>query len=1081
MSNNMAARIQSSIPQKPGGFPAPLSLAQRRLWFIFNLNPSSALYNISRAWRLKGPLNTSALEISLQTILYRHEALRTVVQEIDGQAVQIITPPPIKIVTDWNFSSTLPSKLDAEIDRFLVQERNRPFDLRQGPLFRFHLIRCGQEDHVFLFTVHHIVFDGWSLEKFSQELSAAYEQILNKQEISLPPLSIQYGDFSYWQQQYVTSDRFASDESYWKSQLRGAPDFLDLPTDYPRREISLGCEGHHDFFITTSTLANLKELSQSEGGTLFMTLLGAFQILLARYSGTQDIVVGTPIANRNRIELEDLMGFFVNLLPLRSNLSGVRSFRVVLAQVRRICLEAYRHNELPFEHFVETLNPLRDLSRHPVVQVIFQLRKTKETQLHLPALSVYPFSIKQRTGNFDLHLVCEEVDSKLQASLYYPTDLFSETTMARMATHYQTLLENLVADPERDIWQLPIPTKTESHQVLEEWNNTQHEYPGTTCLHELFEVQVKKTPDAIAVWHNDCALSYLVLNRRANQLAHHLRSLGIGPEVVVAIAMERSLNLIIGLLGILKTGAAYLPLEINYPRERLAFMLKNSKASLLLTQRHLRPQLPIEGITPFCLDTDWEGFAQGNGRNPKSGALPENLAYVIYTSGSTGRPKGVLVPHRGLVNYLTWAAKAYAVEEGTETIVHSSIGFDLTITSLFSPLLVGGSVRLLDESGGLEEMAATLLSHSGSSLLKMTPSHLEGINQLVTPEEVSRKIRTLILGGETLSAKTLAGWNHHTPGPKIVNEYGPTETVVGCCVYEVPQRNSYLRAVPIGRPISNMHIYLLDQNLQLVPIGVAGEVYIGGVGLARGYQGRPDLTAEQFIPHPYSRGPDARLYKTGDLGRYFPDGNIEFLGRIDGQVKIRGYRIEPEEVQTILGQHPDIRVTVVICQEDSAGGKYLAAYVVPAAENTLDPATLRQYLQTQLPDYMLPAAFILMDTLPLTPNGKVNRQALPMPDQTHRGRTNASVPPKTPLEEMLIEIWQDLLKMHHIGVQDNFFALGGHSLLATQVMARLRNILGLALPLRTLFEHQTVAKLASKIERELATAFPNLDQNKSPS
>lgn len=1079
MSNNLAAGIQSSIPQKPEGLPTPLSLAQRRLWFLDNLNPSSTLYNISRAWRLKGPLHIQALQTAIKTILTRQEGLRTIIQEIDGQPVQIITPTPSIPVTQYDFSNKPPIRLQAEIDGFLVQEHTRPFNLRQGPLFRYHLIQCAQEDYVFLFVVHHIVFDGWSIQNFCQELNHAYDQILHQQPLSLPFLPIQYSDFSYWQEHYVNSDRFSSDAAYWKSQLLEAQDFLGFPTDYPQGNTPLSCESCHEFFISADTLIQLKQLSRRQGATLFMTLLGAYQILLAKYSGQTDIVVGTPIANRNQVELENLMGFFVNLLPLRTNLAGNRSFLDVLGQVRRVCLEAYRHSELPFEYIVEALNPPRDLRRHPIVQVIFQLRSFKDSGLKFSGLLVHPLPIEQRTGNFDLHLVCEEVDSKLQGLLYYPQKLFSETTMARLATHYQILLESLVADPERDIWQVPILIKTEYHQLLEEWNNTQREYSETSCLHELFEVQVKETPDAIAAWHNGGALSYRALNCQANQLAHHLRSRGIGPEAVVAIAMERSLNLLVGLLGILKTGAAYLPLEITYPRERLAFMLKKSKASLLLTHRHLRPQLPIEGIDTFCLDTDWEGFSQGNRRNPKSGAKPENCAYVIYTSGSTGQPKGVMISHQGLVNYLTWATKTYEVEEGTETIVHSSIGFDLTITSLFSPLLVGGSVRLLDEAGDLEEIAATLQSPDGCNLLKMTPSHLEGINQLVIPEEVSGRIRTLILGGEALFAKTLDAWNCHTPGPKIVNEYGPTETVVGCCAYEIPKGKCLLEAVPIGRPISNMQMYLLDQNLQLVPIGVSGEMYIGGVGLARGYQGRPDLTAERFIPHPYSKEPNARLYKTGDLGRYLPDGNIEFLGRMDDQIKIRGYRIEPEEIQKILEQYPDVHVTVVICQEDSAGEKYLAAYVVPASSITLDPATLRQYLQTKLPDYMLPAAFIMLDAIPLTPNGKVNRRALPLPDQTHRARANTYVPPGTPLEEMLVEIWQALLNIPHIGVQDNFFALGGHSLLATQVMARLRNILELDLPLRTLFEHQTVAKLASEIDRELATAFPDCSKDKS--
>ncbi|MGE0472121.1 MAG: amino acid adenylation domain-containing protein [Nitrospirales bacterium] len=1067
MSLSLTPSMQPFIPKKPKGTAAPLSLAQRRLWFLHTLNPSSTLYNISRAWRLKGELNVPALDKALQIILHRHEALRTIIQDIDGQPIQIITPPPITPVMQMDISSSSSTDLDKEIGRFMMQERTRPFDLRHGPLIRFHLLRCGLNDHVFGFVVHHIVFDGWSLQKFDKELSTIYGQILTKSSLSLPSLPIQYGDFSYWQTQVSHSVRFSSDLAYWKSQLNGVPSFIELPTDFPRGEWVEEHDGYHRFSIPAKTLTQLKQVSRQEGVTLFMALLGAFHILLAVYSGQKDIVIGTPTANRTRVELENLLGFFVNLLPLRIDLSTTGSYREVLARVRQVCLEAYRHAELPFEYLVEMLNPPRDASRHPMVQVIFQLRNSEDIQLDLSGLSAYPFSVKRRTGNFDLHVVCEEVDSALQGFLYYPQHLFSEQSMVRLATHYQTLLESLATHPDRNIWHVSILDALERDQLLWEWNRTQAEYPQDRCVHELIEAQAARTPDAIAVMHEDDFLTYGALNRRANQLAYRLRGAGLRSDSVVAIAVKRSLDLLIALIATLKAGAAYLPLDITNPRERLAFIMKNANVSLLLAHHDVLEDWGQESISTLEIGLERINSDPESEKTLDCGALPDNLVYVIYTSGSTGQPKGVMISHRGLVNYLIWCIQAYDISERTVSVVHSSIAFDLTVTSLFAPLLVGGKVRLLDESDALEDLAATLGSDSELNFLKMTPSHLEALNHLLGSDAIASQMDTLILGGETLFAHSLAALNRQAARPNIINEYGPTETVVGCCMYEVPEKDHPDEPVPIGRPISNMQMYIMDGHLNPVPHGVRGEIYIGGVGLARGYQGRPDLTAARFIPHPYTKDFGSRLYKTGDVARYRSNGTIDCLGRSDQQVKILGYRIELEEIEIVLSQHPAVRQVVVLCHEERPGEKQLVAYWVPDGDSSIEPWSLRAYLKARIPDYMLPAVFVALNALPLTANGKLDRRALPTPEKCRERFNTSMVPPRTLEEEMLADIWAATLNLPQVGIYDNFFSLGGHSLLATRIISQIRSVFSVELPMRALFDHPTIADLAKYIIEEI--------------
>jgi amino acid adenylation domain-containing protein len=912
-----------------------------------------------------------------------------------------------------------------------------------------------------------MVFDGTSLKVFCQELSHYYAGTLARQPGPLASLPIQYQDYAHWQQAHVTEEKLASHAKFWKQHLQGAPLVLELPSDDPRPKDNSGPGSYRAFTLAPHVISNLKQLIQPQGITMFMGLLAVFQILLSRYTGQRDILVGTPIAGRTHTDLEELIGFFVNTLVLRIQIVGQPTFSDVLRQVRTTCLEAYRHQDLPFEKLVEILKPVRDSNRSPVVQTIFQFRQASDLRLFFPEVEINPFPVKRRTGNFDLHMVFEETSSGIEGFLYYPQELYSDSMMANFAQHYQILLEELIANPEQAIGDIPFLTEAERNRQLFEWNDTTRDFPGTKCFHELFEEQVERTPDAIAIVFKQSALTYTALNSEANQLAHYLRSLGIGPEMTVAIALERSPILMIGLLGILKTGATYLPLELSYPRDRLAFFISDSQVALILTQQNLSSKLPLQGIQTLCLDTNSPEWGQQNKNNLLNISQPENCAYIMYTSGSTGQPKGVMVSQVGLVNYLNWCIQAYKMEEGRGSIVHSSIGFDLTLTSLFAPLLVGKSVRLLDEYGSLEALGVALQTHDNLSHVKMTPSHLEGLTQLITPENISGNISTLILAGEALFAKTLSGWKPNPPRLKIFNEYGPTETVVGCCVHEISREHSHSTPISIGRPISNMQMYILDRNLQLVPVGVIGEIYIGGIGLARGYNGQPGLTAEKFIPHSLSTESNGRLYKTGDLGRFTGDGTIDYLGRLDHQVKIRGFRIELGEIESALVQHPSVHNAVVLCREDTPDFKRLVAYVVVSNENTPTTTELMTWLKRTLPNHMLPSTIAYVSAFPLTPNGKVDRKALPTQNSAQQTGDMAADSPRPPLEEVVTEIWRDILKVERIGVQENFFELGGHSLLATQIIARLRQVLELPLPLRTIFDHPTIAQLAQAIDTQL--------------
>jgi amino acid adenylation domain-containing protein len=1058
-----------------------LSYAQQRLWFLDQLEPGSSAYNMGAGVRLTGTLDLVVLEQSIAEIINRHESLRTRFAMVDGRPVQLIEEAqPFSLpVVDL---STLPeAEREAEARRVATDESQRPFDLSTGPLLRATVLRLAAEDFVLLATMHHITGDGWSLGILIRELTTLYEAFSAGNPSPLPELSIQYADYAHWQRGWLQGEVLERQLSYWKQQLSGAPPVLELPTDFPRPASQSFRGAQRSFIFSQDLSARLQQLSRREGVTLFMTLLAAWQALLSRYSGQQDIVVGSPIANRNRADTESLIGFFVNTLVLRTDLSGDPRFVDLLRRVREVSLGAYAHQDVPFEKLVEELQPERDISRSPLFQVMLVLQNAPQGAMQITSnLQLGAIGVENQTEKFDLTLtVSETAEGRLQSVWGYNTDLFAAATIERMIANFEMLSESIVGDPEQHLSELALLTAAEDQQILVEWNDTEVGYPGEKLLHQLFEEQVTRMPEAVAIACEAEQLSYRELNERANHLAQYLRSLGVGPDLLVVICVERSIDLMVGLLGVLKAGGAYVPIDPTYPSERLSLMLADSGAEILLTQEHLARSFDTEAKV-ICLD-DPHGFGRGRrdvdhashlhlNREPVenvfSGVTSENLAYVIYTSGSTGKPKGVMVPHRALVNYIWWAVNEYRVTDGSGVPICSSVAFDLTITSLFCPLICGRTVMLPLEGPGIEALSEAV-NGKELSLLKVTPTHLRALNNLLAEDSLAGRTRVLVIGGEALPAETITRWRENAPLTRIINEYGPTEATVGCCVYEVEPDDLKTGEVLIGRPIANTQIYILDAAMKAVPVGVSGELFIGGVGVARGYHERGELTAERFVPDPYSSKRGMRLYRTGDLARHRPDGNVEFLGRIDHQVKVRGFRIELGEVEEVLSSHPDVHEAVVVACEDEGGAGRLVAYVVGKFETSSFAGELREYLQHKLPEYMVPSGFVSLDKWPLTPSGKIDRRALPAPDWAMAQRAQLFVAPRSPTEEVIAGIWLELLHLDQVSIQDNFFEIGGHSLLATQVISRLRAVFQIEFPVRGLFEHSTLAGLAKAVESSL--------------
>ncbi len=1032
----------------------PLSYAQQRLWFLAQLEPNSPFYNMPAVVRLEGQLNVEALQQSFNEIISRHEALRTNFQTREGQAIAVISEAMSLTLPVFDISDLSLNQQEAEVKKQAYKEAQKPFDLKDDLLLRVKLLRLGKEEYIILLTMHHIVSDGWSIGVLVRELATLYQAFCDRQPSPLPALPIQYVDFAAWQRQWLQGEVLKTQLSYWLKQLENAPKVLELPTDYPRPAIQTFRGSTYSFQLSDKLSFALNKFSQRQGSTLFMTLLAAFKTLLWRYTDSEDIVVGSPIANRNRSEIEGLIGFFVNTLVLRTNLAGNPSFEELLKRVREVALGAYVHQDLPFELLVEELQPERDLSHTPLFQVMFVLQNAPMSALELPGLTLSPLESNSDSAKLDLTLYMTETAEGLIGNLEYNTDLFEESSIQRMAAHLQMLLEGIVANPQQRLSELTLLTEFERHQLMVEWNNTEVEYPQQ-CIHQLFEAQVEKTPDAVAVVFGEEQLTYEELNSRANQLAHHLQDLGVKPEVLVGICVERSLSMVIGLLAILKAGGAYIPLDPSYPQERLAFILEDAQASVLLTQASLVEAMPQHKAQVVCLDAHWHYIAQQSKENLFSEVTPDNLAYVIYTSGSTGKPKGVMIKHASTVAMLDWANTTFDLEAKKGVLASTSICFDLSVFEIFVPLSCGGKVILIENALYLP----TLPKSENVTLINTVPSV---ISQLLRNGGIPTSVKTVNIAGEPLHNQLVQELYQQENIQQVFNLYGPSEDTTYSTFAWIQKGSS--NTPPIGRPIHNTQIYLLDKNYQPVPVGIPGMLYLSGAGLARGYLNKPGLTADKFIPNPYTNQPGERLYKTGDQARYLPNGEIEYIGRIDYQVKVRGFRIELGEIEALIHQYPAVQETVVVVGEDSGDSKRLVAYVVPQTEQTLTVSKLRDFLESKLPSYMIPGTFVIIEALPLTPNGKVDRKALSALDTIRPESEETFVAPQTLVEKQLANIWMQVLSLENIGINDNFFELGGHSLLATQVTSRINKIFDVELPLRQFFELPTIARIAKSIE-----------------
>ena len=1055
----------------------PLSFAQQRLWFLDQLEPGNPFYNISRSVRLKGSLNVAALEQSLNEIVRRHEVLRTSFTDVDGHPVQKIASALNITLPIINLGELSQEEREVEGRRLASLQARQSFDLTQDALLRGTLLRLEEEDHMLVFVIHHIVADGWSTGVIIHEITALYKLFYRNKPSSLPELPVQYADFAIWQRKWLQIVQ-SSQMAYWKQQLGGNLPVLQLPTDRPRPAIQTFRGRKQPWQISKTLTEALKSLSQREAVTPFMTMLAAFKTLLYRYTNQADILIGSPIANRNRQEIEGLIGFFVNTLVLRTDLSGNPSFNELLQRVRQVTLDGYAHQDLPFEQLVEELQPERNLRYTPLFQVMFVLHNAPMEELKLPDLSLSPMEVEPETSLFDLTVYLRETEQGMMGLFEYNSDLFDTATIDQMQGHFQTLLEGIVANPNQHLSDLPILTATEQQQLLVDWNQTSIDYPSI-CIHQLFEAQVKQTPNAIAVVFEDQQLTYQELNVRANQLAHYLRSLGVEPEVLVGIGVERSLEMVIGLLGILKAGGAYVPLDPSYPKERLVFMLENSQPSVLLTQQHLVKSLPTyKAQQVVCLDSDWKLIGQESRENPLCNITCDNLAYVIYTSGSTGKPKGAMNTHKGVCNRLLWMQDAYQLTVADKVLQKTPFSFDVSVWEFFWTLMTGARLVVAQPEGHRDpNYLVNVITQQQITTIHFVPSMLQVFLQAESLK-TCKCLKRVIASGEALPAQLQKRFFSYLDA-ELHNLYGPTEAAVDVTFWACVQQSdsednstTHQKTIPIGRPIANIQIYLLDQHFNPVPVGVTGEVHIGGVGVGRGYLNRPELTALKFIPNPFSDQPNARLYKTGDLARYLPNGEIEYIGRIDNQVKLRGFRIELGEIEAVLANHPAVEQTVVLDQEDTHGNKRLVAYVVASPQyqpsekqvSEIVPQ-LRHFLQEKLPDYMVPSAFVTLEALPLTPNGKVDRRSLAASGLTQVESEEILVARSTPVEEILAGIWAEILDLDQVGIHDNFFELGGHSLLATRVISQIQKVFKLKLPLHRLFDSPTVAKLATEIEK----------------
>ena len=1055
----------------------PLSLPQENVWFLQRLRPDNRAYHFQPTLRFRGRLDAEALRRSLDEIVRRHEIYRTTFPEVAGVPVQRVQESARANFEVIDLQGSPGEGPEAELRRRLQEEMRRPFDLTKLPLVRWKLFRLGPEEHVLQHIEHHMVHDGWSFNVFLRELAALYRSFHDGRPSPLPEPEIQFADFACFQRRWMETEHAAAQRAYWQAKLGTPPAVLEIPSDRPRPAVQTFRGAARVVDLPGGLADSLRALSRREGCTLFMTMLAAFATMLHRYARSEDFCIGSGIANRRLQETEGLFGMLVNTVALRMDLHGDPTFTELLRRVRDVTLEGYENQDYPFAAVVDAVQPERALSHSPLCQVLFSFHDSPLGELDFGDLELADLReiVSNGSAKFDLNIVCiprsEQYVGRgsggITLAWEYSTELFDDATAERMIGHFETLLRGVVTDPERPVSSLPLLTPAEDRQIRVEFNEPRGHSPATRTVAELFEARAASAPDAPALLFGDTALTYGELNLKANQLAHYLRRHGVGPEVTVGVFLDRSPELIVGLLGILKAGGAYVPVDPSYPRERIAFLLEDAAAPIVLTQKALLGNLPVgAGARSLCVDSDAAAIGRESRDDPERSVTPDSLAYVMYTSGSTGRPKGVAIPHRGIVRLV--APPSYVDVTSRDTFLQlAPISFDASTFEIWGALVNGARLALMPPGVPSLEELAHAIRRFRVDVLWLTAGLF---HQMVDAKlETLRGIRQLLAGGDVLSVTHARKVLREIPECRLINGYGPTENTTFTCCYPVTNLEALGDSVSIGRPIAGTRVYLLDPHAQLVPIGIPGELWIAGDGLAREYWRHPELTAEKFVPDPFDPDGRGRLYRTGDLARYRPDGNIDFLGREDSQVKVRGFRIELGEIETALKEHPDVSEAVVIVRKEEGIEKRLFAYVVPSHGAAPTGGELRKHLAEKLPDYMIPSAFLSLESLPLTPHGKVDRAALPAPD----GRRPAGerfVPPRTTLEKTLADVWKDILKVDRVGVEDNFFELGGHSLLATQVISRVRDGFGVELPIRTLFESVTVAAFAEVLSKAARNA-----------
>ncbi len=1063
------------LPQPRTSNRFPLSFAQQRLWFLDRLEPGSPMYNIPSVLRITGDLQVEALEKSFNRVIARHEVLRTIFAETDGQPVQVIAPELYIPIEQIDLSALPPEQQEHEFYRLAQQEALKPFNLAHGPLLRITLLRFGQQSFGLILVMHHIVSDNWSTGLFVHEILRLYQAEVQNQPAQLEPLTIQYADFAVWQRKWLKGKTLQKQLDYWRQKLEGIQPMLELPLDHPRPAYQTYNGSFKLFEIPASLSEQLRELSRQHDVTLFMTLLTAFFVLLHRYSNQEDICVGSPIANRNRKETESLIGFFVNTLVLRAIIDNNPSFTELLAQIKETTLEAYAHQDLPFEMLVEELQPERDMSHSPLFQVMFVMNNAPVEKLMLPGLEIELIELESNTTKFDLILNVTDGDSALKCKLEYNTDLFNSQTMERLIHHYLKILQQIVKQPSIKVGEIDLLTDDERQILLNKWSQPEAHYNTKHTIVRLFEQQVEATPQAIALRVKNEKQTYAELNERANQFARFLQKAGLKPGQIVGVNADRSIDMIVAMLGVLKAGGVYLPLDPDYPLERLEYMLNDAQAPFLITKTYFERQ-PQTTATRIFLDEVWPQVLQMSAQNLEQEPALTDVAYIIYTSGSTGQPKGVEVEHRALANHCLDMKDHYQLTPQDNVLQFAALNFDASIEQILPPLISGATVCMRDnEIWSAQQFVQKIVEYDLTVINPPTAYWNQFVRELAKHPELlpDNRLRLIIVGGDVFRTDTLQDWQKlNIKQARLLNAYGPTEAVITASTFEVTPDFQGM-SVPVGRPRANRSVFVVDRYGNPAPIGVPGELLIGGDNLARGYLNRPQLTEQRFVANPL-RPDQGRVYKTGDRVRFLPDGNLEFLGRIDTQIKIRGFRIELGEIEAVLNQLPEIKQAVVKAFDREGGDKVLVAYYQSENGQPIEAEALRSQLRQFLPEYMIPAMFMAIEQIPLSPAGKVNRNALPKPDFSQMRSSAPYVAPRTESEEKLAQIVRDVLNIEQVGVFDNFFELGGHSMMATQVVSRIQEEFGVNLPLRTFFEFPTIDGIANKIaEAQLEQESPD--------